>query len=170
MQEKLPEMTTYFNQAVGITLAVPVGWSGKGLSPLSFRIFGPAEPKHENDRATFSVEKVDLTQDVPAGAPAQYGEAAMLELIAQARADLKDEMPNLRTLREERLVRADGLPAYAHWFNWLDAQAGHAYSQIQALVLSADGSLYVFNAATLKSLERAYLPVFEHMLNSAKIA
>jgi len=170
MEQQLPEMTAYYNQDVGITLAVPVGWSGKVLSPLALRIFSLPEPKYNQYRATLSVEKVNLAEDASAGAPAQYGEAAMRELIEQARADLGSEMPGLRTLREERLARADGLLAYAHWFNWLDREAGHAYSQIQTLLLAAGGSLYIFNAATLKPLERKYLPVFEHIIRTAKIA
>jgi hypothetical protein len=165
---KLPEMTTYNNQTMGLTLAVPVGWTGKVLGPQAFRIFGPPEAKHNNYRATLSVEKLDLTEDSD-DKEAVYGEKAMADLIIQARDDLKSEMQNFELLREERISRVDGLPAYAHWFGWRDPESGMSYAQIQALVLTAEGSLYIFNAAGLRSLESYHTPIFEHIIRSARI-
>ena len=165
---KLPEMTAYSNQAMGITLAVPVNWTGKVLAPLAFRIFSPPQPKYDKYRATLSVEKIDLKEAADTK-DAEYGKEALEELIAQARADLKSEMENFQSQREERYAGPGGLPAYSHWFHWLDAETGKAYSQVQAFFLTEQGDLYIFNAAMLKLLENEYLPIFNHMIHSAHI-
>jgi hypothetical protein len=165
---KLPEMTAYSNQAMGITLAVPVSWTGKVLAPLAFRIFSPPQPKYNNYRATLSVEKIDL-KEAADEKRAEFGKEALEELIAQAQADLKSEMHNFQSQREERYTSSDGLPAYSNWFHWLDPETGTTYSQIQALLLTSQGDLFIFNAAALKPLESGYLPVFNHMILSAHI-
>jgi hypothetical protein len=165
---KLPEMTAYYNNAMDITLAVPVGWTGKVLAPQAFRIYGPPEPKFNNQRATLSVEKVDLREDADE-AKTEYGSAAMDELVTQAQADLKGELHEFLSLREERHTTAAGLLAYSRWFHWTDPDAGTVHAQIQAFLLTPAGDLYIFNAATLKALESQYTPIFEHIIRSAKI-
>ena len=164
---KLPEMTAYYNQAMKITLSVPVGWNGKVLAPSAFRIFSPPEPHHNNYRATLSVEQLDLSEDAEGGA--EYGSAALEELIEQSRADLAEELGGFQSAREERYTSATGQPAYAHWFSWQDPDTGLAHAQIQALLLTEAGQLYIFNAATLQPLAGQNLPIFEHILRSARI-
>lgn len=165
---KLPEMTAYYNEAMDITLAVPVGWTGKVLSPQAFRIFSQPEPKFDDYRGTLSVEKVDVTEDAPENI--EYNAQALESLIAQAEDDLKRNMENYQSLREQRYTSQNNLPGYAHWFSWQDPESGKTFSQIQAFLLTAGGDLYIFNAATLKSLESRYMPVFDHIIQSAQIA
>jgi hypothetical protein len=166
---KLPEMTVYYNQTMDITLEVPVGWAGKVLAPLAFRIFSLPEPQFNNYRATLSVEEVNLNENTD-GKDASYGSDTLDELIAQAQADLKKEMHGFQSLREKKFTSQDGLPAYALWFNWQDPATGQVHSQIQAFMLTANGYLYLFNAATLKPLETQHFPIFDHVILSARIS
>ena len=166
--QKLPDMSAYSNLAMGITLAVPAGWTGKVLAPLAFRIFSPPAPKYNNYRATLSVEKIDLKED-DGKKDMQYGKEALEALITQAQDDLKSEMQNFQSQREERYTGPGGLPAYSHWFRWLEPETGTAYSQIQAFLLTPEGYLYIFNAAMLKPLESEYLSIFDYMIHSAHI-
>jgi hypothetical protein len=165
---KLPEMTVYYNQTLDITLSVPVGWTGKVLSPLTFRVFSPPEPDYNSYRATLSVEKIDLSEDAEEE-NVVYGKDALEELIAQAQTDLRSEMQDFQPLRDERYTSQDGLPAYSLWFTWQDPETGRAHSQIQAFLLTTEGCLYIFNAATLKPLENRYFSIFNHIIQSATI-
>jgi len=72
-------------------------------------------------------------------------------------------------LQENYFTGSDGLPTYSLWYRWQDPKTGAAYSQIQALRLTKDGFLYIFNAATLKLLEERYIPVFQYIIRSAQI-
>jgi hypothetical protein len=166
---KLPEMTAYYNQAMDLTLEVPVGWTGKVLAPLSFRIFSQPEPEFDNYRATLSVEKVNLNEDSD-GKDTSFGSDVLDGLIAQAQADLKRDMAGFQSQREKKYTSQDGLPAYSLWFTWHDPATGQVHSQIQAFVLTANGYLYLFNAATLKPLESRHIPIFDHVIQTAHIS
>jgi hypothetical protein len=164
----LPEMTSYYNQAMDIILPVPVGWTGKVLGPEAFRIFSLPEPAYQDYRATFSVEKMDLNEEAGEG-KAEFGKQALEELAAQAKEELKSDMAGFRPLQENTFAGSDGFPTYSLWYRWQDPQTGAAYSQIQALRLTKAGFLYIFNAATLKPLEERYIPVFHYLIRSAQI-
>ncbi len=156
----LPEMTSFYSEALHLTIAVPVGWTGKVLNQFAFRIFGPPEADHDDYRSTMSYEL---------GRTSLTGEEGLKELIAQSLDDLKEDMNEFKVVKEERFLASGRAPAFARWYEWRDEGTNLHFSQLQAFILGPQSSMYLINAATLKPLEEKYLPIFQAILKSSRI-
>lgn len=157
---KLPEMTSYYNENLHMTITVPVGWTGKILNPHAFRIFGPPEANFDDYRSTMSYEL---------GNTSLVGKEGLADIARQSLDDLETDMNEFKVIREEHLLVSGRAPAFARWYEWRDEETNLHFSQIQAFIMAPQARLYLINAATLKPLEDRYIPIFNAILKSTQI-
>lgn len=160
---ELPSMVTYINQEIGISISVPKNWNVEIVNELQFRIFGEIETGFEEYfdeyRCTMSYTLAEPDNNTP-----DWFET----LIRESLEEMAQEYNEYQLISEENCQIADR-PAYVRYYEWTEENTGLRVSQLQSLIQVDNSDFYLINAATLKTLEEKYLPIFNTILQSTKI-
>lgn len=156
----LPAMVSYFNKDLGVSLRVPETWDGEEISAQQFRMFAPPEPQFDNYRSTLSYQR---------GVPEPNASGWFETLIAQSAIEMQNNYAEFELLTEERFMLSSFAPVYTRHYEWHSPETGLHFSQLQALINLDDAWVFLINAATLKSLESQYTPIFDAILKSTRL-
>lgn len=147
--------TPLTHEGLGITLALPPGWSVASTATFPLQIFGPVRNGYRPNLA-FSTERF--------APPTREGLAAF---VASVRAAQRGDHPGLD---EEAIaeIDLDGHPGILQRYSWRPGGGSPPLAQLLALVLVAPGELLEIDAATLGELARETVPLLETTLFSVR--
>lgn len=151
----LPKMSSYFNQELQISLEAPSGWSAGKTDDFELLLIGEPENKY---RANLGINVRSLET------------ASQAELEKIIRETQRSQAANLNGFRQSRdqTLMVDNRPAYIRFYEWRDQSLGLQFSQLQALILVTEDTVYTVDGSSLKELEDKYLPILEHMVHSIR--
>lgn len=166
----LPEMVSYFHEALRISLLVPKEWHGQLFEDARFRILGPPDPNFDQYRATLDIQLCELDPAEAAENAKEYelGENALTRLFYKAGEAMKERYPSFQSLKEEHFTLSSDSIVIARYYQWREEDTARQYSQIQALISSYHNDFYLFNAATLRPNAARDIPIFDAILHSIR--
>jgi hypothetical protein len=159
----LPSMVSYTNEETNITIVVPQEWTLETINPSQFRIFGLPESGFEK---YFSEYRSTMSYML-----AQSNSTDLdwfKTLIQQSNQEMEQEYNQYKLVNQKHCQISDQ-PAYIKHYEWTEESTDLRLSQLQALIYRDYTSFYLVNAATLKSLEDKYIPIFDAILQSTQI-
>jgi len=147
----LPHMFSYFNQELGLSIEAPGGWEAGKSDDFMLMLIGPSEKNYRTNL----------------GFNARYLEpASQAELERIIRAAQKEQEADLADYRLNRdlTFMLDNRPAFMRFYEWKDANLGLHFSQLQAIVLVGESTVYTIDGSTIKELEEKK----EQLINKLK--
>lgn len=157
------EVTSFFNEKTRISILIPKGWTSTTIDTSKFRILGWSEAGFEDYfdeyRPTISYELSSAT-------------TSDSEWLRKLVNDNNEEMAltyNQYEIINEEYCEIANAKAYVKHYSWKEESTGLTLFQMQSLIASSPFSLYIVNAAVLKTLEDKYMPIFNFILNSTRI-
>jgi hypothetical protein len=160
---KLPEMVSYFNEQIGISILLPEQWTVQVIEPSQFRIFGLPEPGFEEH-----FEEYRSTMSYRLAEPENNASGWFESLITQSGREMVRDYNKYQLIGEEH-CKISAQPAYVRRYEWTEENTGLRVSQLQSLIYNNSSSFYLINAATLNPLEDKYMPIFNAILQSTRI-
>lgn len=150
---------SYAHAGVRISALVPDTWAASEVSDDHVRFFAPAHPDHDEHQSTFSIRL---------GQPDGFGPEEFPDFCDASLARLQRELLEFELRTVERFTLSSFVDIHAIWYDCRTA-SGIAVAQLQAFGLMGRYSLYLINAATIRSLSDVYLPLFDDVLRSLRM-
>lgn len=160
---ELPKMVSYFNEQTRISIMVPEQWTGQVVNQAQFRIFGLPESGFEEyfdeyrSTMSYTLAEPDTT------------ESDWFETIIKHGNENMPKEYNEYQLISEDYCQIATKPAYIKLYEWTEENTGLRLSQLQSFIRANPFSFYLINAATIKSIEAKYMPIFNSILKSTRI-
>ncbi|MGD1703159.1 hypothetical protein [Dapis sp. BLCC M229] len=158
-----PEMVSYFNKQIGISILLPEQWSIQVINQSQFRIFGLLEPGFEE-----YFEEYRSTISYLLAEPENDNSGWFESLIIESGQEMLQDYNEYQLIGEEH-CKISTQSAYIRYYEWTEENTGLRISQLQSLIYNNSSSFYLINAATLKPLEDKYIPIFNAILESTRI-
>lgn len=155
-----PDMISYFNPDLHLSILVPSEWKGQMVNEAQLRLLGWPEPRYHDYRPTMSYLYAR---------PQGYGADWLESIIVQSEREMRRDYNQFKLERECRFMLSSGAPTYVRWFIWQDSDSGLRFAQLQSFVRASKMSMYLINAATLEPLKNGHMPIFEAILKSTRI-
>ena len=153
---RLPDMRSFFDPKLRISLEVPEGWKLERTPKMPLAFFAPEEADYSSNLSIFFNGMLKPpTLD-------RFNAFIQESLEQQQRS-----FAGYRLIEETR-ISLDECPAYARRYEWQPEGSDLHFSQMLVLVMDAVGAIHEVHGATLKSLEAKYLPIFWHMVQSIR--
>lgn len=144
----------------GISLRYPGEWTAELLSENAVRLYSPPSEEHNEYRATLSCSAVGNTG---------YGLENFERFVEYCGAALAHDGDQIHIVREERRTLPSLEWCHIRWYHRYSEEADLAFTQFQAVVSTGTDGVLLVNAATLRDLEEARLPVLEEILDSLRL-
>jgi hypothetical protein len=151
----LPPMSSYFNQELQLSLEAPSNWVAGSTGEFQLMLMAPPEKEYRANLG-FNVRALD---------PASQAE--LDKIIRESQKKQADTLADYRLNRDATFM-LDNRPTYMRFYEWKDPGLGLHFSQLQALVLVSEDTVYTIDGSSLKELEDKYLPILEHMVSSIR--
>lgn len=159
----IPEVTSFFSKDARISTLIPKGWTSAAIDTSKIRFFGWSEPGFEE---YFDEYKPTMSYEL--SSPTTSGSDWLRKLVNENNEEMALTYNQYEVINEEYCEIANA-KAYIKHYSWNEESTGLTLLQMQSLIASSPFSLYIVNAAVLKTLEDKYMPIFKFILNSTRI-
>ncbi|NET16455.1 MAG: hypothetical protein F6K08_28360 [Okeania sp. SIO1H6] len=160
---QLPEMVSYFNEQIGISILLPEQWNVQVIEQFQFRIFGLPEPGFEEH-----FEEYRSTMSYLLTEPENHASGWFEGLITESSQEMLQDYNEYQLISEAH-CKISTQTAYVRNYEWTEENTGLQILQLQSLIYNNSSSFYLINAAILKPLEDKYMPIFNAILESTRI-
>lgn len=149
------DVRSYYDASVGVAMEIPAEWNAGSTPDFALILVAPEEQGfHANLSFTVS----------PFNPPTQE---RLRDLIEDTRQDREANYPGFTVLREERVIQ-DKCPGYIETYHWEMEETGVPLFQLYAVIMAGEDALYTLHGTALRSLERAYEPLFRQIIGSIR--
>jgi hypothetical protein len=151
-----PHWVSYYDQTFSISLLAPADWTAARTDDFPFVLLSPPENGYRSNLGFSETHIEPLSAE------------RLDQEIAKLKAQQASDYENFRSL-EERKFWLDGHPAWQQRYEWQPRDKPYHFSQVLALLVVNENTLYEINGATLKELETTYMPIFERIIESIRL-
>jgi hypothetical protein len=159
----LPNMISYYNEQIRISINVPEEWTGQIISNSQFRLFGLPEVGFEK-----YFEEYRPTMSYMLAVPENNKFNWFESLIIDSSQEMVRDYNEYQLINEEWCEISDQ-KAYFRHYEWREETTQLQFSQLQSIIYASPNSFYLVNASVLKPIASQYIPIFDAILKSTRI-
>jgi hypothetical protein len=149
-------LVSYYDKTFSISLVVPADWTTTQTDDFPFVLLSPPENGYRSNLGFSETHIEPLSAE------------RLDQEIAKLKAQQSTDHENFRQI-EERKFWLDAHPAWWQRYEWQPSDKPYHFSQVLALLVINEHTIYEINGATLKELEATYVPIFERMVESIRL-
>jgi hypothetical protein len=148
-------MKAYFDQALRLSLQMPIAWDAAETSEFPLVLLAPPE---DGFRANVGFGVSSLHPTTP---------EHLQQVINRTRHDRAQDYEQFKFINEARFTQT-GYPGHIERYRWTLETNGAVLEQVFALILTSPDGLYNIHGTTLHIHAAQYLPIFEHIIFSIR--